>query len=96
MRADADHRVELPRGWRDAAGKLHTTCVLRPARVRDEVRALGDFRVVLRPESLPLILLARVALRLGDQERVDVGLLERLAQEDVRCLEETYCEMNGL
>ena len=91
----AEREVRLKHGWRDAAGKLHTSCVLRPARVRDEVSALGDFRVFLRRQSLPLVLLSRVARGQGDGEPMDVGRLERLDAEDLRVLQEAYCEMNG-
>jgi hypothetical protein len=92
---NTEQEVRLPNGWREPSGKLEKVCALRPARVRDEVLALGDFRVFLRPESLPLVLLARVVTRLGKERRVNVGLLERLGEADRRALEEAYREMNG-
>lgn len=94
--ADENERaIRLRHGWQDETGHRWTRCVMRPARVRDEVRALGDFRVFLRPESLTHVLLARVIVGLENGERADVGFLEGLNAEDVLLLKEAYCEING-
>jgi len=86
--------VELPVGLADATGRRAREAVLRPARVRDEVRALEDFRVWMRPESFPAVLLARVVERIGATAPVDAGLIERLDPRDRAALERAYDEMN--
>jgi hypothetical protein len=68
---------------------------MRCARARDEVRALEDFRVFLRPAAFLDVILARTLVRLGDLERVDVGIVERLSQRDRALLEGLYREQNG-
>jgi hypothetical protein len=85
----------LPQGYRDSAGVWHREGRLRPALVREEIRAQADFRVYLRPESFLNIMLAQVVLRLGHLEKVDVGIVERLPAEDRALLQRLYREMNG-
>lgn len=86
---------QLPVGYTDASGARHRAGLLRPARARDEVRALADFRVHLRPGAFLDIVLARTIERLGSLERVDVGTVERLCPEDRAALERLYRELNG-
>jgi hypothetical protein len=87
--------VTLPVGWRDGAGRLHREVLMRAARVRDEILALEDFRVHLRPESFAPVLLARVIQALGSQRRVSAGVLERLDPADLRALESAYRALNA-
>ena len=68
---------------------------MRPARVADELRALEDFRVWLRPDRLSSVLLARVVVEIGDVAEVDVGLLESLSSTDRQRLECAYVQLNG-
>ena len=53
MKAGAETTIRLPRGVHDEEGGLHRDVSMRPARVRDEIRALQDFRVYLRPATHP-------------------------------------------
>lgn len=85
----------LPDGYRDPTGAVHRDGVLRPARAREELRALGDFRVHLRPEAFLDVVLPRVIVRLGDLATVDAGVVERLTPADREVLERAYREMNG-
>lgn len=85
----------LPQGYRDPTGVWHREGILRPALAGEEIRAQSDFRVYLRPESFLDILLARVVLKLGALEKVDVGIVERLPAEDRTFLERLYREVNG-
>ena len=86
--------VRLEMGWRDAEGAVHRDVALRPARVRNELRALEDFRTYLRPESFTNVLLARVIVRLGPLKKVNPGQLESLDRGDLLRLEEAYRRKN--
>lgn len=88
-------RVRLPAGYLDARGRCVRECSLRAATAVDEVRALQDFRVHLRPESFLPLMLARTLTRLGDLPRVDVRAVENLCGEDLRALEDAYRDLNG-
>jgi hypothetical protein len=87
--------VTLPVGWRDGGGRLHREVTMRAARVRDEILALEDFRVHLRPDSYAPVLLARVVRTVGSQLRVSAGVLERLDPADLRALEAAYRALNA-
>lgn len=87
--------VRLPRGFHAADGSRVHEAALRPARARDELRALTDYRAVIDPERFGSILLARVVTRLGTSEHIDPKAIERLAPEDRAALEEAYLRMNG-
>lgn len=82
-------------GLRDAGGRRARECALRVATASDEMRALQDFRVHLRPESFLTLMLARTVTRLGHSTRVDVRLLESLCAADLQALEDVYRELNG-
>jgi hypothetical protein len=85
----------LPGGYRDPAGGVHRHGAMRPVTVREEMRALGDFRVHLRPESFLPVLLARVVTRLGEVAALDAGVFERLPPADLGVLEDLYRFLNG-
>ena len=85
----------LPHGHRDRDGVVHREGVVRAARVADELAVLGDFRVYLRPVSFLKVALARTIVRLGALSCVDVGLIERLDDDDLDFLARLYREING-
>jgi hypothetical protein len=85
---------ELPDGYVDGEGHRHRHGTIRPALARDEILVLGDFRVYLREDAFLDVMLARVVQRLGDLERVHVGIIERLSPSDRDLLERLYREIN--
>lgn len=91
----SERRFRLPVGFRDSRGHRQRDGVLRTATAKDEMRALQDFRVHLRPESFLPLMLARTIVRLGDLTGVDVRLVESLCGRDLNELEEVYRELNG-
>ena len=92
----SNHRhFVLQDGYAAPGGARHREGILRPATARDEVRALLDFRVHLRPESFLPIILAQVTVRLGQLSRLDPGIFERLSLADLQLLEGLYRELNG-
>lgn len=85
----------LPEGYADASGRRHRDVVMRLATARDEMCALSDFRVHLRPDWFLPVILSRIVLRLGDLEGVSVRILERLGEADRAALERAYREAHG-
>ena len=86
---------ELPGGYRDRCGRLHRDGVMRTSTARDEMRALSDFRVHLRPEAYLSVVLSRTVVRLGDLETVHVGVVEEMSAADRAHLEQVYRRLNG-
>ena len=94
-RLETARTVVLEHGYSDPAGGVHRECVLRAALARDEIRALSDLRVHLRPDAFLAVMLARTVTRLGTLRRVDAGVIESLASGDRSELERLYRELNG-
>src|SRR5271170_3924907 len=79
----------LPRGYVDAAGRVHRDGVMRLARARDELVPLHDDRVRENPAYLTVVLLARVVTRVGTIEGEDVRstVIENLFASDLAFLQ---------
>ncbi len=95
MTGGTEFPFELPDGYRDPRGRVHRTGCMRLATAGDEARALSDFRVHLRPEAFLSVILPRVVVRLGDLERLDAGIVDRLSEADLVELGRLYAELNG-
>ena len=87
----------LPRGYKDAQGRLHSTGTMRLATARDELIPLHDDRVRANPPYLTVVLLARVITRLGDLEgdAVNVAVVENLFASDLAFLQDLYRRINS-
>lgn len=86
---------ELPRGYVDAAGRMHTAGSMRLATARDELVPLRDARVRDNPAYLSVVLLARVITRLGTLEQVEAEVVEDLFACDVAFLQDFYRQINA-
>ena len=82
-------------GYRDRRGRLHRRGMMRPSTGHDEMRALSDFRVHLRPEAYLAVVLSRTVTRLGELETVHAGMFEELSSPDLQHLEQLYRALNG-
>jgi len=91
----ADIPFTLPRGYKDAEGRLHRQGVMRSATAMDEVAPLQDHRVRTNPGYLAVILLSRVVTRLGDLEQVYPQIIEGLPVADFAFLQSMYRHVNG-
>ena len=85
----------LEEGYVDSDGRRHLEGTLRAATARDEIRALNDFRVFLAPRRFLDVALARTLVCFGTLDRIDAGVVERLAPQDRGILERLYRELNG-
>jgi hypothetical protein len=87
---------ELPRGYLDPQGVLHSSGTMRLATARDELLPLHDDRVRENPAYLTVVLLSRVITRLGSLEGEEVRstVVEQLFASDLAFLQDLYRKIN--
>ena len=84
----------LPRGYVDAAGRVHREGVMRLATARDEIEPLRDAEVRANDAYLSVLLLARTVVRLGDLPAVTPAVVEELYAVDFDHLQRLYERLN--
>lgn len=85
----------LPLGWLDSAGRVQRHGVMRLATALDEILAVNDPRVTANEAYLPVLLLSRVIMRLGDLPVVTPQIIEGLFTADLAYLEDLYLRLNS-
>lgn len=85
----------LPKGYLDSEGVLHSEGVMRLATAADEILPLKDPRVQQNPAYLTVIVLARVITRLGSLRDVNTKVIEGLFAGDLNYLQKLYERLNG-
>ena len=85
----------LPRGFLTEDGRLLRSGRMRLATALDEIEALQDPRVQLNEAYLPVVLLSRVIVRLGDLSQIGPQVVERLFAADMAYLEDVYQRLNS-
>lgn len=85
----------LPRGYVDEAGQVHRQGRMRLATALDEIEPLHDPRVQANEAYLPVLLLARVVIALGDLPAMTPQVIERLFASDLAYLQELYLRLNS-
>jgi hypothetical protein len=86
---------ELPRGYVDGNGTVHTSGVMRLATARDELIPQRDDRVRENPAYLTVVLLGRVVTELGTITDVHAGIIENMFASDVAFLQDLYRRVNA-
>jgi hypothetical protein len=86
---------DLPKGYVDGDGVLHRHGVMRLATAADEILPMRDPRVQENEAYLPVIVLARVIIRLGSLKDIHTGVIEGLYASDLAFLETLYAEFNA-
>ena len=84
----------LPRGYVDAAGRVHREGVMRLATARDEIEPLRDADVRRNEAYLAVLLLARVVTRLGSLSEITPEVIEGLYAADFDHLQRLYERIN--
>jgi|SRR4051794_26090719 hypothetical protein len=84
----------LPRGYVDAAGRVHREGIMRLATARDEIEPLRDAEVRANDAYLSVLLLARTVVRLGDVPEVTPAVVEELYAVDFDHLQRLYERLN--
>ena len=85
----------LPRGFLTQDGRLQRNGRMRLATALDEIDALQDPRVQVNEAYLPVVLLSRVIVRLGEITQVTPQVVERLFAADMAYLEDVYQRLNS-
>ena len=85
----------LPRGILTDDGRLQRNGRMRLATALDEIEAMQDPRVQINEAYLPVVLLSRVIVRLGDLVQVTPQVVERLFAADMAYLEDVYQRLNS-
>ena len=91
---DTHFEFTLPRGYVDPAGTVHRRGEMRLATALDEIEPLQDPRVRQNEAYLPVLLLARVVVRLGSLEAVTPAVIEALFAGDLAYLQDLYLRLN--
>lgn len=86
---------ELPRGYVDEDGTVHTDGSMRLATARDELAPLADLRVKQNPAYLSVVLLSLVTTRIGTISPVRPETVERLFASDLAFLQDFYRRINA-
>lgn len=89
-----EHEFLLPKGLIDEHGDLHREGVMRLATAKDEIEPLRDMRVRSNEAFLPMILLARVIVRIGHLEDITPNMVEDMFAADVAFLQDFYSRIN--
>jgi hypothetical protein len=95
-RLRTEFEFELPRGYVDPAGNVHTRGTMRLATARDELLPLYDDRVRENSAYLTVVLLSRVIIRLGSlsDDDIDSRVMEALFASDLAFLQDLYRRIN--
>jgi hypothetical protein len=94
MVLQTEFEFELPKGYVDKDGTLHTKGSMRLATAADEIMPMKDPRVKQNPAYLAIIVLSRVITRLGDVPMVSPKVIEDLFSADLAYLQDFYHRIN--
>lgn len=89
-----EFEFELPQGFAEDDGALHTNGTMRLATAGDEITPRNDPRVQANPDYLTVILLSRVITSLGTIEDVTPAVVEKLFVADLEYLQGLYQRIN--
>ena len=85
----------LPRGYINGAGQVQREGRMRLATALDEIETLQDPRAQANEAYLPVLLLSRVIIQLGNLPRVTPQVVAGLFAIDLAYLEDLYQRINS-
>lgn len=85
----------LPRGYLDGDGRLHRHGIMRLAQAIDEIEALHHPHARDNEGWLPVVLLSRVIIRLGELSAISPQVVAGLFAADLLYLEDLYLRVNS-
>jgi hypothetical protein len=87
---------DLPKGYVDKNGEIHTHGRMRLATAGDEMRAQRDPRVIQNPSYLTIVLLASVIVGIDGVNIIAPATIEKLFTADLAFLQDMYQRINDL
>lgn len=90
-----EFKFELPRGYVDSSGTVHSNGMMRLATAADELIPLRDLRVQENPAYLSVVLLSRVITELGTLSSIHDGVVENMFASDLAFLQDFYRQINA-
>ena len=90
-----DFPFTLPRGYQESSGQFHQAGRMRLATALDEVEAVQDPRVQANEAYLPILLISRVIVELGELTAVTPEVVASLYVIDLSYLEDLYQRINS-
>jgi hypothetical protein len=90
----SEYAFTLPRGYVDAAGRVHREGTMRLATARDEIEPLRTVEVRQNEAYLSVLLLARTITRIGEVTEITPQLVESLYAADFDHLQRLYERIN--
>ncbi len=85
----------LPKGIIDSNGVVHRDGQMRMATAMDEILPQRDQRAQGNEAYLPILLLARVVLQIGEFKDISPELIEGLFAADLVYLQDLYMRINA-
>lgn len=95
MSFQTEYAFTLPRGYIDEAGQIHRQGTMRLAVALDEIESAQDPRVRASEAFLPVLLLSRVIIQLGELPIVTPQMIANLFVIDLAYLEDLYERINS-
>ncbi len=90
----AIYEFELPKGYVDTNGDVHTKGKMRLATAGDEISATRDPRVMSNPSYLTVVILAKVITEIEGVSTIAPTIIERLFTADLAFLQDMYQRIN--
>ena len=90
-----EFEFRLPRGYVDAEGQVHRSGYMRLATALDEIEAIHHPQVQANDAYLPVLLLSRVIIQLGELPAVTPPIIAGLFTSDLIYLEDLYLRLNS-
>jgi hypothetical protein len=94
MSLQTEYDFVLPRGYVDPQGQVHRLGRMRLATALDEIESLQDPHAQANEAYLPVVLLSRVVVQLGNLPAVTTQVIERMFASDMAYLEDVYLRLN--
>lgn len=91
-----EYEFSLPKGYVDGEGVVHKQGIMRLATAKDELTACSYHECRQNVDAIPVYVLSRVILRLGDIEQVTPEIVKELFTADFQFLQNMYESINGV
>ena len=93
---ETEFEFDLPKGYVDTNGEIHTHGRMRLATAGDEMQAQRDPRVLSNPAYLTIVLLSEVITGIDGVNIIAPATIEKLFTADLAFLQDMYQKINDI